>query len=270
MATTAPPSKPFKTRSSSTELRIRVPDFLSVVHFSRGTLPQQRGEKGTTGPRKGEPFADFRAGGGVDRQTLVLKDVHFARATCARWANTCGSHFVPALCPLSVGRPSKYRRFVDCHFRGVERESESDSERERERETDTEKGKSKKRENFMLRCSYIYIYIHIMYLSETARLLCRTSLATGDPQGTTPSFWTARILGLLNRSKSDPSGVGTVRWQKLREEHAQEPEPGAKILGKVPLPGSQELKIGCPLDQWMAIITKFTRGLASQSISQPN
>ena len=43
-----------KTRSSSSEVRVRVPFFsFSVVYFSRGTLPQKRGEKGTTGgPRK--------------------------------------------------------------------------------------------------------------------------------------------------------------------------------------------------------------------------
>ena len=36
-------------RSSSREVRIRVPTFFLVVYFSRGTLAQKRGEKGTTG-----------------------------------------------------------------------------------------------------------------------------------------------------------------------------------------------------------------------------
>ena len=34
-----------KSRSSSREVRVRVP-FFSVVYFSRGILPQKRGEKG--------------------------------------------------------------------------------------------------------------------------------------------------------------------------------------------------------------------------------
>ena len=43
------------TRYSSREVRTRVP-FFSVVYFSRGTLPQKRGEKGTTrGPSPQTP-----------------------------------------------------------------------------------------------------------------------------------------------------------------------------------------------------------------------
>ena len=36
------------TRSSSREVRIRVPEFFAVVYFSRGTLPTKKGvKKGT-------------------------------------------------------------------------------------------------------------------------------------------------------------------------------------------------------------------------------
>ena len=42
------PSREICTRSSGREVRIRVPTF-AVVYLSRGTLPQKRGQKGTTG-----------------------------------------------------------------------------------------------------------------------------------------------------------------------------------------------------------------------------
>ena len=49
------------TRSSSREVRIRVPFLFSVVHFSRGTLPKKRGEKGTTGgPSQGMDLLRLR------------------------------------------------------------------------------------------------------------------------------------------------------------------------------------------------------------------
>ena len=44
---------PGTTRSSSRKVRIRVLTFFSVVYFSRGSLPQKKGYRGTTGgPRQ--------------------------------------------------------------------------------------------------------------------------------------------------------------------------------------------------------------------------
>ena len=42
-------SQTFLTRSSSREVRRRVPDFSSVVYFSRGTPPPKKGERATLG-----------------------------------------------------------------------------------------------------------------------------------------------------------------------------------------------------------------------------